>query len=313
MSDRPSSKHHRPDPFSVQESYRPTAERACLVQIYPADVVDGMMLIESERYLIGRHDDCDLQVNDPSVDERHACLFRKENAYCLIDLETTNGTIVNDRSIDQTALRSGDTIRIGTFIFKYLSADSVESKYHETLYSALTRDALTGTMNRRYLVETLDRSIATANRQQSCLAIAMVDIDYFKQINDRFGHVVGDAVLREFGQRLLATCRPDDLVARYGGEEFGLLLLGTNPEEATEITHACWHAIRRTPFHTSHAALQVTASFGIACFNPAAPVSRQELLRQADEKLYEAKRSGRNQICGPNQRLPIEHDPETPM
>lgn len=273
-------------------------DQSCLVQIYPADVVDGMLLLETDYLLIGRDDEADLMLPDNSVSRRHAALQRTEQGFEIEDLGSTNGTFIDGQLIDRVSLSSGDTIRIGSFLFKFLSAGSVESQYHETVYGALTRDALTGTMNKRYLLETLDRAIATAVRQKSSVTVVMVDIDHFKAVNDTYGHLVGDEVLREFGRRVGEACREDDLLARYGGEEFCLLLSGTASEEATEVAERCRKTVCDTPFDTAAGPLEISASFGFACLDASTPESGTQLIGRADEKLYDAKHAGRNQVCG---------------
>ena len=195
-------------------------DQSCLVQIYPPDVVDGMVLIEADELMIGREANSDLVLPDNSVSRQHAVIRQTDQGYEIQDLGSTNGTFVGGQAAKHTFLKSGDTIRFGSFLFRFLSAGSVESQYHETVYSALTRDALTGTMNKRYLLETLSRSIATAIRQKHPMTVVMIDIDHFKAVNDTYGHLVGDEVLREFGRRVGDACREGDLVARYGGEEF---------------------------------------------------------------------------------------------
>ncbi|MCC9604081.1 diguanylate cyclase [Stieleria sp. JC731] len=272
---------------------------ACLVQIYPANVINGMVRIEVEDFIIGRQHDCELTLEDPSVADHHAKISRSPEGFRISDLGSESGTFVGDHPADSSVLRSGDTVRVGTFLFKYLSAGSIESQYHATLYSALTRDALTGTMNQRYLLETLERSIAAALRQNSPLSVVMIDIDHFKTINDQFGHLIGDAVLKEFGSRLIQTCRRDDMVARYGGEEFCLLLSATDAKDAVDSAQMCRQAIRESAFSTSQGEIAVTASFGVACLAPDQPESAQTLLRRADEQMYLAKRAGRDRVCGP--------------
>lgn len=271
----------------------------CLVQIYPPDVIEGMMLLEQDEFLIGRSPDSDLPLLDGSVSRQHALLYRDHDGYAVRDLGSTNGTIVNESTIDSDRyLKSGDTVRIGSFLFRFLSADSVETQYHETVYNALTRDALTGTMNKRYLMEAMSREISRSTRAKLEMAVVMLDIDHFKSVNDTHGHLVGDEVLRTFGQRVGAICRVDDLLARYGGEEFCLLLAATGREDACEIAERCRQAVADTPFPTSIGPLVVTASFGFAVLDPENPQSSKELLEAADKQLYDAKRSGRNQVCG---------------
>jgi diguanylate cyclase (GGDEF)-like protein len=272
-------------------------DQSCLVQIYPADVVHGMMLIESDELVIGRDSDADLMLPDNSVSRRHAIIRRTDEGFEIEDLGSTNGTFVDGKQTGRRLLHSGDTIRLGIFLYKFLSAGSVESQYHETVYSALTRDALTGTMNKRYLLETLSRTIATAVRHGDPVAVAMVDIDHFKSVNDTYGHLVGDEVLREFGRRVDSACRAGDLLARYGGEEFCVLLDVTNLDEARDVAERCRGVVSGEPFQTAAGPLDITASFGIACLNPAEPETGLELIHRADEKLYEAKRGGRNRIC----------------
>ncbi|MDM4015692.1 GGDEF domain-containing protein [Roseiconus lacunae] len=277
---------------SISES-----DKSCLVQIYPPDVVDGMVLLDRPQMIIGRDADADLLLPDQSVSRSHAELRWTENGYEIRDLGSTNGTLVNESSVRSAMLRSGDTVRIGSFIFRFLSADSIETQYHETVYNALVRDVLTGTMNKRYLLESMEREIARAVRQQSLLSVMMLDIDHFKSINDTYGHLVGDEVLKEFGQRMTHVSRVDDLLARYGGEEFCLLMAGTDLDEAYEIAERCRHAIADRAFETEVGDLAVSASFGVACLDPVRPISCLDFLQAADQKLYEAKSQGRNRVC----------------
>lgn len=274
------------------------ANESCLVQIYPADVIDGMMLLEEEVLRVGRDFECDLSLNDGNVSRKHAEIRRTSNGHVLQDLGSTNGTTVNGNRIESYQLRSGDQIGMGPFIFKYLTAGSIETHYHEAIYSSLTRDALTGAMNKRYLLDSLHREIARSRRDKQPLAVVMIDIDHFKSVNDTHGHLVGDAVLREFGTRLISGCREDDLLARYGGEEFSLLLVSTDQEEANAIAERCREAIANQAFKTDAGDLEITASFGIECFNGDRSVSPDELIGIADQRLYQAKQEGRNRVVG---------------
>lgn len=273
-------------------------EESCLVQIYPADVVEGMMLLDSHRLTIGRDENVGLVVRDCGVSRQHAEIVRDGVGYRIRDLGSTNGTLVNEACVDEQHLVSGDTIQIGSYLFKYLSAGSVESQYHETVYSALTRDALTGTFNKRYLLESLQREVARAVRQGNVLSVVMCDIDFFKGVNDTHGHLVGDEVLREFGHRIGAICREDDLLARFGGEEFCLLMSGSESDEVSQAAERCRRAIADTPFQTAAGGLVITASFGYACLDADSVLNPTQLLENADRRLYEAKDSGRNRVCG---------------
>ena len=276
---------------------RPTAE-SCIVQIYPADITQGMLKLSDDSIVLGRDHSVQRVLPDNSVSRKHAEISASGFDYEIRDLGSTNGTFVNGELIEHQVLNSGDTFQIGSFLFKFLTAGSVESQYHETVYSALTSDALTGTMNRRYLIETLKREIARARRRDEVITVAMMDIDHFKKVNDTFGHLIGDEVLREIGRRLGDAKREDDMLARFGGEEFCLVLAATDGPEAMKMLGRCRKSIADQPFTTAGGDISVTASFGFACLRPDQNMTINEILEEADVKLYEAKSAGRNRICG---------------
>ncbi len=270
----------------------------CLVQIYPADIIDGMFLMEKNTLVVGRDPNCDLRLEDSSVSRRHAEFRRVDNSYDLCDLGSTNGTLVNGELIAGRELQSGDCMKFGSYLFKFLSAGSIETVYHETVYSAMTIDALTGAFNKSYLLDNLKREIARCQRHERPLALVMTDIDRFKSVNDTYGHLAGDEVLKEFGRRLLEVCRQDDLFARYGGEEFTVALPETHLEEALEIAERCRKVLASKPFQTSVGPLEITASFGVATLPSDRLVSPTDLIGEADDRLYQAKESGRNCVVG---------------
>ncbi|QDT69242.1 Response regulator PleD [Planctomycetes bacterium MalM25] len=271
----------------------------CLVQIYPADVIDGMLRLENGSVVVGRDTACDLHLPDASVSRKHAELRRTAEGYEVADLGSTNGTLVNGEPVTTRKLNTGDSVKFGGFLFKFLSADSIETVYHETVYSALTIDALTGAFNKSYLLDNLQREIACFRRHARPLAVVMTDIDRFKSVNDTHGHLVGDEVLREFGQRIAGARRDGDLFARYGGEEFCLLLPDTAAVEAAEVSERCRAVVADTPFDTAAGPLTVTASFGIEVLTDQADATPNDLIGAADERLYTAKEGGRNRVVGP--------------
>ncbi|WP_344867163.1 GGDEF domain-containing protein, partial [Planomonospora alba] len=156
------------------------------------------------------------------------------------------------------------------------------------------RDTLTGLHNRRYLMEALQRELRLATSAGTPLSVALLDIDHFKQINDRYGHGAGDQVLMRFAKLVGGRIRIDDVVARYGGEEFVIVLPGATGDQALERIDAIrtWVAAGRMPAggHT----LSVTFSAGVATLT--GKQKAEELLHAADEALYEAKRAGRNRV-----------------
>lgn len=283
----------------THELIEPSAQDCCLVQIYPADVIDGMLKLGRESVVLGRDPSCDLCLPDGSVSRRHAELRRVGDAFEIADLGSTNGTLVNGECVQSKQLQTGDCVKLGSFLFKFLAADSIETAYHETVYSALTLDALTGAFNKSYLLDNLRREIAGASRHGRPLAVVMTDIDRFKSVNDTYGHLVGDEVLREFGKRVAEVCRDGDLFARYGGEEFCLMLPDTDAEEAAEVAERCRSVIAREPFATASGPLEVTASFGVEVHSGLGRSTPDGLIGAADERLYAAKQAGRNQVVSP--------------
>lgn len=266
---------------------------SCLVTIYPADALGGLIELGHGTLTIGRSAACQVQLNNDSVSRRHAQISRSGNEYVLRDLESTNGTFVNDLRIHTTSLVAGDRIHIGNHILKFLSSNDIEAQYHETVFKMVTTDGLTDCYNKRYLLDALEREIGRAQRFGRSLAVLVMDIDHFKTVNDTHGHLVGDAVLLEFCRRVRANVRLDEIFARYGGDEFVLVACETSPEEAAQIAERIRLAISERPIITEADAIDLTVSIGVACYL-GGRVSPEQLIQQADENLYRAKHAGRN-------------------
>ncbi len=169
------------------------------------------------------------------------------------------------------------------------------------LHSGVT-DYLTGLHNRRYLQDRLREELVRAERAGGELACLMIDVDHFKEINDRHGHLGGDAVLKEIGRRISTIIRGSDTGARFGGDEFALLLAGVTLAESERLGERLHRAVASTPVALpSGVEVRLTLSIGVAAARPAAgsrdfSVLADQLLAAADEALYRAKRGGRNQL-----------------
>jgi diguanylate cyclase (GGDEF)-like protein len=156
------------------------------------------------------------------------------------------------------------------------------------------RDALTGVFNRRWLDERLAEAFALAVRQAQPLSVMICDVDDFKQINDRFSHAVGDEVLRTIAGILRQNVRQSDVVARFGGEEFVVIFPFATLEQATAASEKLCRMVVDYPWHGVHPALSVTLSAGVAAADD--QPNHEKLLSDADCKLYEAKRLGKNRV-----------------
>ena len=165
----------------------------------------------------------------------------------------------------------------------------------EELREQSTHDALTGLYNRHFLEEFFARELLLAERAGHPVSVIMGDLDHFKAVNDRHGHLAGDEVLRVFGNLMKHNARASDIICRYGGEEFLLVLPGMTEEGAVERAEQLRRAMADTPVSHGASQITVTASFGVATF-PFHGRTTDELIASADSALYSAKADGRNRV-----------------
>ncbi len=165
----------------------------------------------------------------------------------------------------------------------------------ERLRIQATHDALTGIWNRRAIFDALVRELDRAERQEIPLAVVLIDLDHFKQVNDTHGHLVGDEVLRETAQRIRGAVRSYDAVGRYGGEEFLVVAPECDARRAMDLAERIRLLLLQNPIQTSGAAITVTLSLGVVHLGPGSSLKIHKVLSAADQALYEAKRGGRNQ------------------
>jgi len=170
-------------------------------------------------------------------------------------------------------------------------------RLREALRTQSVRDALTGLYNRRYLEEVLEREVRRASRSAQSLGILMIDLDYFKNFNDTYGHDAGDAVLRETGQFLARGVRAEDFVCRFGGEEFVVILPTADMNSSQTRGERLRSKMRElTVMHQGKSLGMITISIGVASF-PQHGMSPKQLMAAANAALYEAKRGGRDQVA----------------
>ena len=248
--------------------------------------------------VIGRRDDVDLPLHDEGVAPRHAALVRCGDKILLKDLDSASGTYRNGARVwDPTFLEDGDTITIGaTTILKFTYQDDLEDWLNRDLYDCATRDALTGLYNRRHLDERVTAELTFAGRHGALLALMIVDVDHFKNVNDQRGYQAGDRTLQEIGRRLLEAARAEDLIARYDGEAFAVLCRETGVGEALKLAERLRLLIADELLVDSGLPLRLTASAGIAVTPHSGTMAEEELLSAADWALHEAKRRGRDRI-----------------
>ncbi len=272
--------------------------QACLVHIYPTGAGMGTRYpLGDTPLVIGRGAESDLRINDNSVSRRHARIQPGGDGYYAIDLQSTNGTFVNDNQAPMSKLKDGDYLRVGNCIYRFLAGGNVEADYHEEIYRLTIVDGLTDIHNKRYLMDFLDRELARSERHRRPLALLLFDIDHFKTINDEMGHLGGDFTLRELAQRVKGGIRKEELFARYGGEEFVVVLPETPREGAVPIAERIRGLVEAQPFVYEERDYKLTISIGVATTEGGEGLTPTELLRRADERLYQAKREGRNRVA----------------
>jgi diguanylate cyclase (GGDEF)-like protein/PAS domain S-box-containing protein len=201
---------------------------------------------------------------------------------------------VTKRKLDEKTLR---------YVNERLQAQLIEiGLLQSKLREQAIRDPLTNLFNRRYLEETLDRELARAGRESYPVCVIMVDLDYFKKINDTYGHDAGDQVLKALAKTLSEQSRRGDFACRYGGEEFVIVMPNITERTAYDRARRLRRSLRSLQISYEHHKLTTTISMGIACY-PQNGDTRQALLRAADRALYAAKEAGRDYILTYDQFL----------
>jgi two-component system cell cycle response regulator len=274
-----------------------TRRDACVVHIYPTGPGMGARYALSDSpVVLGRGNDCDIRINDHSVSRRHARIQPGADGYYAVDLQSTNGTFVNDVPASICKLKDGDYLRVGNCIYRFLAGGNVEAEYHEEIYRLTIIDALTDIHNKRYMLEFLDRELSRSARYSRPLALIMFDLDRFKAINEELGHLGGDFTLREMAASVKSCVRKEELFARYGGEEFVVVLPETNLAGGIAVAERIRSMVEKHPFQYEGKAYPVTVSVGVSATNGDRVLSPLELIGEVDEKLFQAKREGRNRV-----------------
>jgi diguanylate cyclase (GGDEF)-like protein len=277
-------------------SDRPVNRDAAMVVIHGLDLGRKFDLIKADT-VIGRSSKADIQIDQEAISRNHAKVKSDGKRVTISDLGSTNGTYVNDEPVSgDFQLRNGDLVKIGRTIFKYIAGGNIEAAYHDEIYRLTTMDGLTQVFNRRYFEETLERELARCNRYGRALSLVMLDIDHFKEVNDSYGHLAGDHILKSVASSIKTRIRREDVLARYGGEEFSILLPEVDLKGALTLAEKTRKLIEKTKFEFDAQQIDVSISAGVAALGEQL-MEAPDLIRAADQKLYEAKESGRNKTC----------------
>ena len=285
-------------PLGGPEEKKPPSGDACLVNLHPPGPDIGRRIpLLNLQYIVGRDSEAGFVVGRSSVSRQHARLYSDDDGQWWVeDLNSTNGTFVNEVRIKNQRLTDSDQVRFGDAIYKFLSGSNIESAYHEAIHNMAIQDGMTGIHNKRYFMEFVEREIAVATRHGHPLTLVMFDVDHFKKINDGFGHLAGDAVLKDLAGRIRPRIRREDLFARYGGEEFACVLPSTALGGGIVFAEHLRTLTEERPCLFEDKAIPFTISVGVTTMHRETGVDPQTLIKRADENLYAAKRGGRNRV-----------------
>jgi diguanylate cyclase (GGDEF)-like protein len=262
--------------------------------------------LEREVVILGRALEADVRINDIKVSRRHASIMTSSDSegaptYLLSDLKSGNGTSLNGENVEKETLHHGDKIKIGKHILRFELLDDIDREYQHQIRRLLAHDDLTGLLSSRSFFSELRREKARASQKDLPFCVLMMDIDFFKVVNDTYGHLTGSKTIEEIGLCITKTLRTGDAAARFGGEEFAAFLLEAEMPQALIAAERIRKTIEKQAFSVIKQGRpsgihHITISIGISSF-PHDSTDPIELVEMADSALYRAKRLGRNQTC----------------
>ena len=284
----------------------PAAQGEWALIRYIGNPIGEVLPLRTESLTVGRSPENDLCLPEVEVSRHHARLelvgqMDLAPIVLISDLASTNGTFINGRRIlprnGPVSLQHGDVIRLGTHAFKLKHLDEMEKNYHEAVLQQTTVDSLTGLSNRASVLGFLEKQADLGRRHHRALSLILCDLDHFKDVNDKYGHAVGDQVLRRFGQVTMGRLRASDHVGRIGGEEFLIVLPETEGREALAVAEELRKALAEEPMELQGPGkgFTVTSCFGVAQFREE-DADGGSLLARADVALYRAKALGRDRV-----------------
>jgi two-component system, cell cycle response regulator len=254
--------------------------------------------LEGNEAVIGRSPEVAVSIPDDTLSRRHACIRRDDQGFSIEDMGSTNGTFVDGARVQGSQrLADGCRISLGARIVLHFALhDSVELEAARQTHDLTVRDPLTRVFNRRHLEERFAGEVAFANRHKTPLSLLLLDIDHFKEINDRFGHVAGDAALRSLARALLAMVRQEDVLGRYGGEEFAIVARGIDRRGTALFAERMRRGVQELHVPTEDGSLSFTVSIGVAYERGVDGCDAVRMFEAADRALYAAKAAGRNRV-----------------
>lgn len=256
--------------------------------------IGQMFILGRDEVVLGRAPECDIFLDDEGISRHHAKVVRRDGQWLMVDTGSTNGIFHQGERVDVLTLEDGDQTHLGAgTVLQFRFQDERETEFHVLMQTYKTQDPLTDALNRRSFVTELDKEVGYARRHGEPLAVLMFDVDHFKRINDTFGHLAGDQMLREISAVVRDIKRAEDVFARFGGEEFVILLRGTDASGALPFAERLRTAVEALEVEHEGRHIKATISIGL-CTLDEGVAGAESLIALADKRLYRAKASGRN-------------------
>ncbi|MCB1198277.1 MAG: diguanylate cyclase [Deltaproteobacteria bacterium] len=270
-------------------------ENASIIILHGNNMGKRFEIKGNDIIIAGRSSTCDITVPEDNVSRQHAKVYRRNKKFVVEDLGSTNGTFVNTKRIEIQELTDGDIILIGNTILKFISGSNFEHKYHKELYRLATVDGLTQILNKNFFQSKLIEEFSRAKRYDRDLSFILMDLDHFHKLNNTYGHLAGDFILRNVASLISRNLRKEDYFGRYGGEEFAIILPEIIIDNAMILAEKLRSIVEHANFTFEGERISVTASIGVSTVLDEIG-NENELVKKADEALYEAKASGRNAV-----------------
>lgn len=283
----------RPEPATAGPA------KALLVLVYAGSLdspeVGHRFELTGEELIIGRSSDAGIQVDRDSVSRRHARLSQKGDGWVVADLQSTNGSYINDMPIREHRLQSGERLKIGNAIFRFLAAPGLEAALADEQYRIAVSDGLTSAWNRRAFLDILEREVARTHRFARPTSLCVLDIDGCKAVNDTHGHLTGDHIIKELSRRILQRTDRSEVLCRYEGTQFVLLLPECGHEQALARAEELRQAAASETFDFEGDRIAVTCSLGACTLGTETDAA--QFIRAGQELMLRAKKQGKNRVC----------------
>jgi diguanylate cyclase (GGDEF)-like protein len=272
---------------------------ALVLLVGPASSIGKQWHLSENNIVVGRSPNSTIFVDDRSVSKSHAKFMVSGNDVLVLDLESTNKTVINQQTIAPLTpikLKNNDQIKVGNVIFKFLEKGNVETVASKATFDKSQLDALTGIYSKGALQAYSPEAIKRSDMTGEPLSLIVFDIDHFKKVNDTYGHAAGDYVIKEIARLVKdKLIRSEDFFARFGGEEFVLVVSSSDIPVSANIAERIRATIEAHTFDFEGTKMPITISAGVSVRRPKGD-QWDQLFEKADRALYQSKNRGRNLV-----------------